>query len=214
MNTNLSKAFEEEFLSFIALYLANLVFAAIAIAIGLTIIVQQLASQPGLSSAGSSPGLIGVSFIQGCVAFVLGLIWISATAKLMKSVRIVRTAYREKKKRDMTTEDFTGMLVHIMTQYREQKTMIRAMVVICIIGSLCYMSLGLINIGQIASMITSDSETMPVLLTIVAAAINLTIGGASYLISTYFRRYAKVWDARLDALTRSEGELDRMLERA
>jgi len=53
----------------------------------------------------------------------------------------------------------------------------------------------------------------PVLITIFAAAINLTIGGASLLISTYFRRYAKVWDARLDALTISEGELDRMLER-
>ena len=70
--------------------------------------------------------------------------------------------------------------------------------------------------GAMASSIAHDSHNIIAVGTSdheIAAAINLTIGGASLLISTYFRRYAKVWDARLDALTISEGELDRMLER-
>jgi hypothetical protein len=40
MNTTLSKAFEEEFLSFFALYMMNLVFAAMTMAIGLAVVIQ------------------------------------------------------------------------------------------------------------------------------------------------------------------------------
>jgi amino acid transporter len=113
----------------------------------------------------------------------------------------------------MSPEDFTGMLIHMMTKYREQKRIIRAMVVICVLGGLCYVALGALNVGQFLSGIASGNAPQAVLFAIVAAAINLTIGGACILVSTYFRRYAKVWDARLDALARSEDELGRMLER-
>ena len=216
MNTNLSKAFEEEFLSFFALYIMNLVFAALTMAIGLAIVVQQLALRPGAVPA--EPGIpVAVSLAIGSIAFVLGLVWITATAKLMKSVKVVRTAYKAKKKREMTDEDFTGMMVHMMTQYREQKQMIRAMVVIGMIGGVCYLLLGASNVVSAIAPFTAGLPGQPdfvTLLAVAAAAINLTIGGACILVSSYFRRYAKVWDARLDALARSESELDLMLERA
>ena len=74
--------------------------------------------------------------------------------------------------------------------------------------------LGVLTIGQIPALVAAGSETLPVLLTVAAAAICMVVGGASFLVSTYFRRYAKVWDARLEALARSEGELRSMLEQA
>ncbi len=134
------------------------------------------------------------------------------TAKLLKSVKVVRTVYRQKKKREITSEEFTGMMVHMMTQYREQKRTIQTMVVICMLGGICYVVQGVLDIGGIIVGISAGSGMQPVLPAIIAAAISLVIGGVSIRISRYFRRYAKVWDARLDALSRSEGELDRMLE--
>ena len=213
MNKDIGKTFEDEFLSFFALYLMNLVFAALSMAIGMMIVILQVLPQSGTSPAGVPAIPFLLSLILGCAAFVFGLIWITVTAKLLKSVKVVRSAYKQKKKREMISDDFTSMMVHMMTQYRDQKKMIRAMVIICMLGGLCYVGLGALNIVQIISRIASGDAMQPVLITIFAAAINLTIGGASLLISTYFRRYAKVWDARLDALTISEGELDRMLER-
>jgi hypothetical protein len=212
MNTNLSKAFEEEFLSFFALYVMNLVFAALTMAIGLAIVVQKLVSQPGSIPTGAPAIPFAVTIVLGGAAFVIGLVWITVTARLLKSVRVVRTAYRQKKKRELTPEDFTGMMVHMMTQYREQKRTVRAMVVICMAGGICYVVQGVLDIGQIIAGVAAGNVMQPVIPVIIAAAISLVIGGVSIRISKYFRRYAKVWDARLDALSRSENELDAMLE--
>jgi hypothetical protein len=212
MNTNLSKAFEEEFLSFFALYLVNLVLAALTMALGLAIVVQQL-----VPAAGGVPALPTLLvLLAGTVAFVLGLVWITATAKLLKSIKVVRKAYKEKKKREMSPEDVTGMMVHMMIQYRDQKKMIRAMVTICIAGGICYLLLGISNLisalAPLASSLPVPFSTATII-ALIAAAINLTIGAGCIQVSRYFRRYARVWDERLDALARSEGELGLMLER-
>jgi len=212
MTTDIAKTFEEEFLSFFALYLVNLVFAALSMAIGMMIVIMQIIPQPGTFLAGLLVIPSPLPLILGCTAFVLGLSWLAATAKLMKSVKVVRSAYRQKKKRDMPPDDFTRMLIHMMTQYRAQKKMIQVMIIICMLGGLCYIVLGALNIIQIVSGIFSYNTIQSVLLMVLAAVINLTIGGASILISAYFRRYAKVWDARLDVLAISESEFDRMLE--
>src|SRR5271157_4444360 len=189
MNTNLSKAFEEEFLSFFALILMNLVFGALSMAIGLMIVIRQVLPQPGTFPA-EVPGIpFSLSLVLGGAAFVLGIIWITVTAKLLKSVRVVRNFYKQKKRREMSPDDFTGMMIHMMTRYREQKRIIRAMVIICLLGGLCYVALGVLNVGQVLSGAASGGSLQAVLFAIVAATINLTIGGASILVSTYFRRY-------------------------
>jgi hypothetical protein len=155
-----------------------------------------------------------LSLVFGSLAFVLGLVWISATAKLLRSVRVFRTAYKQKKKRDMTPEDFTGMMVHMMTQYREQKRVIRAMVIICILGGCLMLIQGVLSALLIAGKFSASATLTQLLIAIAGVAILLIMGGACILISTYFRRYANVWDARLDALSRSEDELKQMLGQA
>jgi hypothetical protein len=210
MKTDLATTFEEEFLSYFALCVMNLVFGAIAMAFGVQFIVGSVLGQPGEQGV---PALRAVAGAVAMVCFGLGLFWILVTARLFKSVKVVRNAYKQKKRREMSPEDFTGMLVQMMIQYREEKGRIRAMVFVCMLGGLCFVMLGVLNIGQVATMITGGSATLPLLLTVAAAAINLIIGGASFLVSTYFRRYAKVWDARLNALAVSEAELGSMLER-
>jgi hypothetical protein len=81
MNTDLAKTFEEEFLSFFALILMNLVFGALSMAIGLMIVVQQVLPRTGTSMAGIPAMPFPVSLVLGGAAFVLGIIWITVTAK-------------------------------------------------------------------------------------------------------------------------------------
>ena len=147
------------------------------------------------------------------VCFGLGLFWILVTARLFKTVKVVRNAYTQKKRREMSPEDFTGMLVRMMTQYREEKGRIRALVFVCMLGGLCFVMLGVLTLGQIAAEVAAGSAMLPVLLSVIAAAICMVVGGARFLVSTYFRRYAMVWDARQDALSVSESELGHLLER-
>jgi hypothetical protein len=210
MKTDLATTFEEEFLSYFALCVMNLVFGTIAMAFGVQFIVVSVLGQPGEQGV---PELRAAAGAVAMVCFGFGLFWILVMARLFKSVKVVRNAYKQKKRREMSPEDFIGMLVRMMTQYREEKGRIRAMVFVCMLGGLCFIVLGVLTIGQIAVLVAAGSATLPVLLSVVAAAICMTVGGASFLVSTYFRRYAKVWDARLSALAVSEGELGRILER-
>jgi hypothetical protein len=217
MNTNLSRAFEEEFLSFFLLYLMNLVFAALTMAIGLTIVVQQLVPVAGAVPLGQPAIPVVVPIAFGCAAFILGLVWIAATAKLMKSVKVVRKAYRERKKREMSDEDFTGMMIHMMTQYREQKPMIRVMVVVGMVGGVCYLLLGISDVASAVIAVVYGLPEQPAFGTagaVIGSVFNLVIGAACIRVSSGFRRYTKLWDARMDALARSEAELHSMLERA
>lgn len=214
MNTDLAKTFEDEFLSFFALYLMNLVFAALSMAIGLMIVIQQFLPVIPTTQTGIPAIPFPVPFLFGGGGFIFGLIWIMTTARLMKSVRVVRTAYKQKKRREITPDEFTGLMVLTMTTYREQKPMIRAMVIIGYIGGCCYLVLGASNVLSVITGIASfpaGQSGFVTVFAVVASVINLTIGGACILVSTYFRRYAKAWDSRLDALARSEGELEKML---
>jgi hypothetical protein len=108
-------------------------------------------------------------------------------------------------------------MVHMMTQYREQKRLIRVMVVVAMVGGICYLMLGITNAISALTPVLSPLAGQPgasATGAVVAAAINLVIGVACIRVSAGFRRYAKVWDARLEALARSESELKQMLEKA
>jgi len=133
MKTDLATTFEEEFLSYFALCLMNLVFGAISMAFGLQFIVRSVLGQPWDQSV---PELRAVVGAVAMVCFGLGLFWILVTTRLFKSVKFVRNAYKQKKRREMSDDDFTGMLVQMMTQYREEKGRIRVMVFVCMLGGL------------------------------------------------------------------------------
>jgi len=195
----------------------NLAFAVLPMAFGVTIMVHELVPGAATSPAGLPGVPAAATLLIGGVAFVLGLVWITVTARIMKSVKVLRTAYRKRKQQEMSDEEITGMMIHLMTQYREQKPVIRVMVVVAIAGGICYLLLGISNLISVVTAVLSiaPSEPAAVLVpTFIASAFNLVIGIFCIRVSRGFRRYAKAWDARLDALARSEGELGQMLEKA
>ena len=82
------------------------------------------------------------------------------------------------------------------------------MVLVCTLGGFCFLSLGILNIIQNFS--APDSLTR--LLSVLAAAINLTIGIVSLRFCRYFRNYSAAWDRRLEEANQSEYALKHAME--
>jgi hypothetical protein len=59
--------------------------------------------------------------VAAMVCFGLGQAWIVVTAKLSKNVKVVRDAYQEKK-REITPEDFSGMLEILGKTFARRKS--------------------------------------------------------------------------------------------
>jgi hypothetical protein len=82
------------------------------------------------------------------------------------------------------------------------------MILICKLGGFCFLALGILNIVQgIGAM-----DSLSLLLSVLAAALNLTIGFVSLRFCRYFQNYSAAWDRRLEEATRSEDALKHAME--
>ncbi len=208
MTKDLTNDFKAELRSFFALSLFNMVFGALAMAFGILFIVTA-----GVALQNNALRTIPL-FIQvlvGVAAAVLGLRWILSTTKIFRGVNEVRKEYRAAEK-PVPGETLTRLIVRMMAHYRENKMTIRAMTVICAIGGLIYLALGITNIFQGVAWLQAPGSVNPPALAFLAAGINLTIGLVSLFSSTWFHRYSASWDARLDEANRSEEILKRTLD--
>ena len=208
MEKNITSEFLAELRSFFALSLFNLVFGALAMAFGLQFIITAATAL----QAGAAFSLLSlVTFLVGGAAFVLGLRWISSTAKILRGVNGVRKEYRAAEK-PVAGETLTDLIVRMLAHYRENKTIIRAMTVICALGGLVYLALGITNIVQGAAWVVAQGDAGSPHLAFIAAGINLIIGLVCLFFSIWFHRYSASWDARLDEINRSEEILKRTLD--
>ena len=112
----------------------------------------------------------------------------------------------------VSAEALTGLIVRMMAHYRENWNAIWRMNLISTLGGAIFLALGVLNLVQGISAWLSAAGIVTLLLAIVAAAINLTIGLVSLLFSSWFRRYARAWDRRLIEASHSEEALKNAME--
>jgi hypothetical protein len=200
--------FKAELRSFFALSLFNMVFGALAMAFGMQFVIT---TAIGLQKGEPFTVLSLVTILVGGAAIVLGLRWISSIVKIFRGVNEVRKKYRATKK-PIANEILTGLIVRMLAHYRENKLTIRAMAVICALGGLIYLALGVTNIFQGVAWVAAPGSAIPPDFAFLAAGINLTIGLVCLFFSTWFHRYSANWDARLEEITRSEEILKKTLD--
>jgi hypothetical protein len=112
----------------------------------------------------------------------------------------------------VSAEALTGLIVRMMAHYRENWKAIWRMNLISTLGGAVFLTLGLLNLLQGISAWLSAGGIVSLLLAIVAAGINLTIGVVSLLFSSWFRRYARAWDRRLIEASHTEEALKHVME--
>ena len=206
MKKDVSTEFESELRSFFVLSLFNIVFGALAMAFGIQFVVTaglSLQAEPML------PVPLFVQVLVGITAAVLGFRWIRSTVKIFRGVKEVRNEYRALEK-PVEGIALTGLILRMISHYRENKTTILAMTVICALGGIVYLALGITNVFQGISAVISSGEAPAFFF--IAAAVNLVIGLVSLRSSTWFRRYSSGWESRLEEISRSEEILKRSLD--
>jgi hypothetical protein len=107
-------------------------------------------------------------------------------------------------------EALTGLIIRMMAHYRENWKTIMRMNLISTLGGWIFLVLGVANIAQGISAWYSGTG-LSFLLPFLASGINMTIGLASLLFSSSFRRYSRAWERRLvEASHAEEGLRDSM----
>ena len=208
MTQDTIRQFGAELTSFFIVTLFNLVFGALAMAIGMQfIIITALALRSGttvtlLSLLLAATGVAGV---------IIGPRWIVTSSHILKGITGIRKGYRNRRE-PVTDETLTGWIVTMMAHYRENTRTILWMNRICFLGGCIYFAFGLQNlyVGLVPAAVAGSTGTG--VFPFAAAAINCTIGIVSILFSIYFHRYSQVWDKRMAKAETSEAVLMHAME--
>jgi hypothetical protein len=196
--------FTNELNSFFVLVLMNIVLGSLAIAFGVQFIVT---SVQGFTP---EPSLLLFRILAGSLAMVsfgLGIAWIIFSVRIFEQVEKIRSEFSDPND-EVPDEVLTGGIIRMLSYYRENKKMIGTMVLVCTLGGFCFLALGILNSVQNFS----APDTLTRLLSVSAAAINLTIGIVSLMFCRYFRHYSAAWDRRLEEADRSEYALKHAME--
>lgn len=214
MNGHIQGEFEAELRTFFVLSLMNLVFAALATAFGVSIIVQQATV---LSRAGDAALSLPGSWMVLVLAFLaalLGLRWITASARILRGVQEIRDSSAAAAARD-AGEEITGLIIAMITFYRENRGVIGRMILVCTLGGCCFLMLGFLNgIEFISAGLSSGTFTIDLQQTLLipSALLSLMMGMVSLVDSYLFRRYTGVWNRRMEEIAHSEAVLQRSIE--
>ncbi|MFA4848565.1 MAG: hypothetical protein WC626_02445 [Methanoregula sp.] len=213
MNPVLSQ-FQTETRHFFLISILNLVFAAIAIAIGVQYMVTAILSQTIDPVIYGFPVMPGLRIFTGAIALIcfgLGISWILSTVRIFEGIVTIKDDL-EKAGDAITDERLTCLIVRMLAHYRDNYKTIRTMILVCTLGGGCFFVLGIANSLKALSVSSGGfAFTLDNLLLIPAMLLTLGIALASLLSSYYFLKFAKVWDRRIHEIEESECTLKKKL---
>ena len=212
--TNTLSQFRTEIRHFFLVSLLNLVFAAIAIAIGVQYMVTAIIGQTLDPLIPGFPVIPGFRIFTGAVAMVsfgLGIRWILSTVRIYEGIVTIKDDLTRNGDA-ITDERLTCLIVRMLAHYRDNRTTIRTMILVCTLGGVLFFVLGIANSLKVLSVTsTGFAFTVDNLLLIPAMLLTLGISLASLLSSYYFSRFSLVWERRLHEIGESEWSLKQKL---
>ena len=206
--------FRTEIRHFFLISILNLVFAAIAIAIGVQYVVTAILGQtpdPAIPGFPVIPGIRMLTAIIAMCCFGLGIRWILSTARIYEGIVTIKDDLG--KGGDAITDDrLTCLIVRMLSHYRDNRKTIGTMILVCTLGGVGFFILGVANSLKVLSVTAGGfAFTLDNLLLIPAMLLTLGISLASLLSSHYFSKFAQVWDGRLREIGESECALKQKL---
>ena len=210
MNIDAFSRFKSEINSYFALVLLNMVFGAMAMAFGMQSAVALLTGVSGMQAGVIlKAGIMALS----AIIFGLGFCWVLLAARTIKDVAPIRREFR-RHKGPVPDDTLTCWMVRTTAGYRGNRRTIQAMVMVCTLGGVCFLILGLLNSLELYSPgLTSGQVTVNTLLLVPAALLTLGVAVVSLGSSWYFSKFSKIWGSRTDEIARSEPMLAETLGR-
>jgi hypothetical protein len=145
--------------------------------------------------------------VLGGGAFVVGIRWVLESAGILSDVADLR---REAGALDESSdEDLLRVMIGMMGVYRERRETVERMILIAKVGGAVFLVFGGWNL---VTALAGAHDTFVLYGGLVAAAMNLGIGGAAILVSRLFGRYRAAWEARLGESAKAETALTARME--
>jgi hypothetical protein len=200
MTTDTLSRFTSELNIFFIVTLLNLVFGALVMAFSVQFIVTSVL---GLTSGEALSVFRIVTAAISMVCFGLGISWIISSTEIMGGISEIREEFGNRHG-PVSDEILTSGIIRMIAHYRENRETIQRMILVCTLGGICFLVLGIMNSLELISFsLTSGSFTLNSYLLIPSALLTLGVALVSLLSSFYFRNFSKAWDLRLQEADRS-----------
>lgn len=203
--------FRSEIRHFYLITVANIVFAALLMAFGISGLVGQAVLIYETFSTAVYAIYSPAIPVIALVAALAGLGWILTSVRVFEGIEAIKDELDEKRG-EVSDEDLTRLIVRMLSHYRDNRGTIRTMIVVCTLGGVCSFLLGILGSLEHLS-VSTDGISLTINNYLVIPLMLLTLGIAlvSLASSYYFSRFAKVWDERIGEIEGSEALLKKTL---
>ncbi len=162
------------------------VFGALAMAFGVQFMVTSVL---GLTPGHSLTPLTIIGGSISMVCFGLGIAWIISSAEIFEGIEGIRTDFSDRSS-PVSDEILTSGIIRMIAHYRENRKIIRTMILVGILGGFCFLALGIINSLVFFSFsLTSGQFTLNNYLLIPSALLTLGIALVSLLSAHLFYEF-------------------------
>ena len=141
MATKTSEKLKQEVNSFVGLALINIVFSAVAMALGISIIVPNITSIVTTQSVLFSQIIL---VVIGGLAFVFSIKWLISSVEMFEVSTELKEDYSKNKTLDEEAQ--TGLIVKMLSYYRENKPTLKKMMWVSRIAGFCFLISGAFNL--------------------------------------------------------------------
>ncbi len=209
MAITISTKLKQEINSFIGLTASNLVFSALAMGLGISIVVPNVTSMVATRSI-LLPELFLVIF--GFLAFSVSIKWLVSSVEMFETATELKEDYAKNKVFD--EEARTGLVVKMMSYYRENKPTFKKMMFVSRVAGACFLISGAFTLTTIAINLATGVQSMDLLIQVSGAAVTFAVAVASFVVLHFFGKYSKIWDNRLEETIKVEKVLKKQLGEA
>jgi len=206
MATKTSEKLKQEVNSFMSLALINIVFSAVAMGLGISIIIPNITSMVTTQSV-LFPQIVLV--VIGFLASVFSIKWLISSAEMFEVSDELKEDYAKNKTLDEEAQ--TGLIVKMLSYYRKNKPTIKIMMSVSRIAGVCFLISGAFTIITVVINLSAGVQLMDVGTQILGAFINFAIAIAGFTAPHFFGKYTQIWDKRIEKNAKAEAEFRRQL---
>lgn len=209
MADNLAQQLTGELRGFFMLSLLNIVYAAVAMAFGIWFFVTSIPVLPGEEA---TIVFAAVQIILGGATVLMGMRWFLASVHVFPGIREIRDEWRCRED-PPPDETLTGMIIRMISYYRENRETIRAMIFTGIFCGFFLLMLGIIQSLEFVSFsISSGTFSVDVHRVIPLTFPAYFVAMVSLFTAAFFKKYSTVWDLRQQEIDQMEETLHHVLE--
>jgi hypothetical protein len=206
MATKTSEKLKQEVNSFASLALINIVFSAVAMGLGISIIVPNITSIVTTQSVLFSQIVL---VVIGGLAFAFSIKWLISSAEMFEVSDELKEDHTKSKTLDEEAQ--TGLIVKMMAYFRENKPTLKKMMWVSRIAGLCFLISGVFTIITAVINASTGVQLMDVGTQVLGAFIIFAIASAGFIIPHFFGKYTMIWDKRIEKNAEAEVEFRRQL---